>query len=181
MRIVAELSVFQWCKGRSILGFDFMRYESSGTAKPHSQRGGNVKKQNEPSGPCATAAVGDDPGDTKKRPFHEIVPDGLSIPSLDVFERKEVLPMLAQHIAQLPLPSQKLLAMYYYEDLPISRIAACFNLPTCRIYEILTQTVGSLGKDLTYFIQVKFQERPIAGIRLPPFPPAQARASTSTN
>ncbi len=58
----------------------------------------------------------------------------------------------AQHIAQLPLASKKLLAMYYYENLPISEIAACFNLPACRIYETLTQTVGLLGNDVLKFI-----------------------------
>ena len=55
-----------------------------------------MKKQNEVSGPCATAALADDRGDTKKRPFHEIVPDGYSISRLDVFERKEVLPLLVR-------------------------------------------------------------------------------------
>ena len=75
-----------------------------------------------------------------------------SIPSLDVLERKEMLPLLAQHIAQLPLASKKLLAMYYYENLPISEIAACFNQPACRIYETLTQTVGLLGNDVLKFI-----------------------------
>lgn len=39
-------------------------------------------------------------------------------PAWDVFERKEVLPLLAQRIAQLPLASKKLLAMYYYDNLP---------------------------------------------------------------
>jgi DNA-directed RNA polymerase specialized sigma subunit len=61
-----------------------------------------------------------------------------------VLERKEVILLLAQRIGQLPLASKKLLAMYYYENLPISEIADCFNLPGCRIYEILTQTVGLL-------------------------------------
>jgi DNA-directed RNA polymerase specialized sigma24 family protein len=111
-----------------------------------------VKKQNDVSGPYATAALADDHGDTKDQPFHEFVPDGFSIPSLDVLERKEMLPLLAQHIAQLPLASKKLLAMYYYENLPISEIAACFNLPACRIYETLTQTVGLLGNDVLKFI-----------------------------
>ena len=78
-----------------------------------------------------------------------------SIPSLDVLERKELLSLLAQRIAQLPLASKKLLAMYYYENLPISGIAACFNLPGCRIYEILTQTVGLLGNDLLKNYQTK--------------------------
>ena len=115
-----------------------------------------MKKQNEASEPCATAALADDRGDTKNRPFHEIVPDGYSISRLDVFERKEVLPLLAQRIAQLPLASKKLLAMYYYENLPISGIAACSNLPAGRIYEILTQTVGLLGRDLLNFINRNF-------------------------
>jgi DNA-directed RNA polymerase specialized sigma subunit len=68
--------------------------------------------------------------------------------SLEVLEHKEVLSLLAQRIAQLPLASKKILAMYYYENLPISEIAACFNLPACHIEEILTQTVGLLRNDL---------------------------------
>jgi DNA-directed RNA polymerase specialized sigma24 family protein len=107
-----------------------------------------VKKQNEVSGPYATVTVADDHGDAKDRPFHEIVPDGPLMPGLEVLERKEVLPRLAQRIAQLPLASKKVLAMYYYENLPISGIAAYFNLPACRIDEILTQTVGLLQNDL---------------------------------
>ena len=99
-----------------------------------------MKKQNGVSRPYATVALTDEHGDTKDQPFHEIVPDGFSIPSLNVLERKEVLPLLAQRIAQLPLASKKLLAMYYNENLPISGIAARFNLPACRIYEILRQT-----------------------------------------
>jgi hypothetical protein len=63
----------------------YLREPPSGTV----QRGGNVKKQDEVSGPCATAALADDRGDAKKRPFHEIVPDGFSTSSLDVFERNE--------------------------------------------------------------------------------------------
>ena len=77
------------------------------------------------------------------------------MPSLDVLERKELLTLLAQHIAQLPLASKKLLAMYYYENLTISEIAACFNLPAWRIYEILRQTVGLLGNDLLTVISRK--------------------------
>jgi DNA-directed RNA polymerase specialized sigma subunit len=78
-----------------------------------------------------------------------------SIPSLDVLERKAVLLRLAQRIAQLPMASKKLLAMYYYENLPIPEIADCFNLPGCRIYEIITQTVGLLGNDLSMDYQTK--------------------------
>jgi hypothetical protein len=107
-----------------------------------------VKKPNDISRPYAAVPLTDEHRDTKDQPFHNLVPDGFWIPSLNVLERKEVLPLLAQRIAQLPLTSKRLLAMYYYENLPISGIAACINLPACRIYEILRQTVGLLGNDL---------------------------------
>jgi hypothetical protein len=51
-----------------------------------------VKKQNEVSGPYATASVTDDHGDAKDRPFHEIVPDGPLMAGLEMLERREVLP-----------------------------------------------------------------------------------------
>ena len=114
-----------------------------------------MKKQNDISGPYVTVTLADWQGDTKDQPFHEIVPDAFSIPSLNLLERKEVLPLLAQRIAQLPPASKKLLAMYYYENLPISGIAGCFNLPACRIYEILSQTDGLLGNDLLQIISRK--------------------------
>ena len=53
-----------------------------------------MKKQNDVSGPYATVTLTDEHGDTKDQPFHEIVPDGFSIPSLNVLERKEVLLIL---------------------------------------------------------------------------------------
>ena len=52
-----------------------------------------MKKQNDVSGPYATVTLTDEHGDTKDQPFHEIVPDGFSFPSLDVLERKEMLPL----------------------------------------------------------------------------------------
>src|SRR6516225_9607852 len=100
------------------------------------------------------------PGSTQLRPsltimatrrialFQEIVPDGPLISSLGVSERKELLRLVAQRIAELPLPSKKVLAMYYYENLPITGIAACFNLPARQIEEIFTETVALLENDL---------------------------------
>jgi hypothetical protein len=77
-------------------------------------------------------------------PSQELVPEGPLMSAFDVLQRKDLLSLLAQRITQLPLWSQKILAMYYYENLPISRIANCFDLPACRVNEILMQTVGSL-------------------------------------
>jgi hypothetical protein len=72
--------------------------------------------------------------------------------NLDCFEDSNS----SRSFAQLPLGSRKLLAMYYYENLPTSWIAACFNLPACRVDEILTQTVGLLRNDLFGCISRKF-------------------------
>ena len=116
-----------------------------------------MKKQNEVSGPHATATLAENHGDAKDWPLQQIVQDGPSMPSLDVLERKELLTLLAQHIARLPLASKKLLAMYYYENLPISEIAACFNLPACRVDEILTQTVGLRRNHLIECIRRNFE------------------------
>jgi hypothetical protein len=108
-----------------------------------------VKKRIEVSGPDSTASFVDGHQDAKDRPIQEIARNGPSTPSLDVPECKEVLlPLLAERITQLPLESKKMLAMYYHEGLPVSGIAACFNLPPRRIDEILTQTVGLLGNHL---------------------------------
>ncbi len=103
-----------------------------------------MKRQNEAFG-LGTIAVDTGPAGVWNFPSHEFV-SGKS--GLDVLQRKDVLPRLAQRIAELPLWSQKMLAMYYYENLPISGIATCFDLPACRVNEILTQTVGSLRTEV---------------------------------
>ena len=114
-----------------------------------------------------TATIPDDHGDARDRLFHEIVRDGRPIPNFDALDRKEVLPLLAQRIAQLPLMSKKILAMCYYENLSISEIAACFNLPASRIDEILTQTVGLLGN---YLLNVSTENAATTPLFLPSQP-----------
>jgi DNA-directed RNA polymerase specialized sigma subunit len=63
---------------------------------------------------------------------------------LRVLERKEVLSLLAQHMAELPDMPKKVLAMYYYENMRLSEIAACFRLTESRICQIHTQTIALL-------------------------------------
>ena len=76
--------------------------------------------------------------------LHEIIPDDTCIAPLDALERKEVLSLLAQRMEQLPPVPKKILAMYYYENMRLSEIAACFGLTESRICQIHTQTVGLL-------------------------------------
>lgn len=76
--------------------------------------------------------------------MHEIIPDDSCNPPLEVLARKEVLSLLTQRMAELPDTPKKVLAMYYYENMRISEIAACFRLTESRICQIHTQTVGLL-------------------------------------
>jgi RNA polymerase sigma factor FliA len=86
----------------------------------------------------------DEQSEAEDQSLHEIIPDDSCIAPLEVLERKEVLSLLAQRMAQLPAVPKKVLAMYYYENMRLSEIAACFGLTESRICQIHTQTVGLL-------------------------------------
>ena len=64
----------------------------------------------------------------------------------------EVLSRLVQQIVQLPPTPKKILAMYYYENLPPAEIAACLGLTEREIDLIRARTVrllrNNLGRDL---------------------------------
>ena len=83
-------------------------------------------------------------GESEDQSLHDIIPDESCVSALDVLERKEVLSLLAQRMAKLPEMQKKVLAMYYYENMKLSEIAACFGLTESRICQIHTQTVGVL-------------------------------------
>ncbi len=86
----------------------------------------------------------DEQSDPEDQSLHEIIPDDSCVAPLDALERKEVLSLLAQRMEQLPAVPKKVLAMYYYENMRLSEIAACFGLTESRICQIHTQTVGLL-------------------------------------
>jgi len=76
--------------------------------------------------------------------LHDIIPDDSQIPASDALEKKELIQLVMQRIQQLPDMPRKILAMYYFEDLRLSEIAAAFGLSEGRISQIHTQTVLSL-------------------------------------
>ena len=86
----------------------------------------------------------DEQSEVEDQSLHDIIPDDSCIAPLDVLERKEVLSLLAQRMEQLPPVQKKVLGMYYYENMRLSEIAACFGLTESRICQIHTQTVGQL-------------------------------------
>jgi RNA polymerase sigma factor FliA len=91
----------------------------------------------------------DEQSDVEDQSLHEIIPDDSCIPPLEALERKEILSLLAQRMAQLPPVPKRVLAMYYYENLRLSDIAGCFGLTKSRICQIHTQAVASLKTSLT--------------------------------
>ena len=82
--------------------------------------------------------------DLENSSMHEIIPDDSCDPPLEVLFRKEAISLLARRMAELPDMPKKVLAMYYYENMRISDIAACFKLSESRICQIHTQTIGLL-------------------------------------
>jgi RNA polymerase sigma factor FliA len=78
-------------------------------------------------------------------------PNDSLIPAYEFPEYEEILQLLIERISQLPLTTRRILAMYYYETMPIREIAARFGLPEYRIEETRIETVDLLRK---YFLSL---------------------------
>jgi RNA polymerase sigma factor FliA len=81
--------------------------------------------------------------------LHEIIPDDGSISAADALERKEIISLLVERIEQLPELQEKVLAMYYYENMRLSEIAALFGVTESPICQIRGEAVAVLRKYLT--------------------------------
>jgi len=81
--------------------------------------------------------------------LHDIIPDDCCVSALDALERKEIISLLVERIAQLPEVQKKVLTMYYYENMPLSEIGAIFNVSDARVCQIHRQAVAVLRKYLT--------------------------------
>ena len=64
-------------------------------------------------------------------------------------KRKEIISLLAERMAQLPVLQKKVLAMYYYENMQLFKIAAIFGVTESRICQVLGQAVTPLRDYLT--------------------------------
>jgi RNA polymerase sigma factor for flagellar operon FliA len=81
--------------------------------------------------------------------LHEMIPDDSCASAIHALERKEIISLLAERMAQLPELQKKVLAMYYYENMQLSQIAAVFGLTEGRICQIRKEAVEALRKYLT--------------------------------
>jgi len=91
----------------------------------------------------------DNESDSIDQSLHDIIPDDHCISALDALERKEIISLLAKRMAQLPEVQKKVLAMYYYENMQLSQIAAIFGVTESRICQIRGQVVALLRDYLT--------------------------------
>ena len=82
--------------------------------------------------------------DVENQSLHEIIADDSCPPAYVTLERKEALELLAERMTRLPDIQKRMLAMYYYENMKIAEIAACFGVTESRICQIHTQTLRLL-------------------------------------
>jgi len=82
--------------------------------------------------------------------LHELLADETDTTGRERMEKREVLQLMAQRIAELPDIPKKILAMYYFENMRLAEIAAVFGLTESRICQIHSQTIlglrGYLGR-----------------------------------
>ena len=97
-----------------------------------------------PAGVAATVIGTPEQSELKDQSMHETIPDDSCTLAPDVLDRKEVLSLLTQRMAELPDTPKRVLAMYYHENMRLSEIASCFRLSESRICQIHTQTIGLL-------------------------------------
>jgi RNA polymerase sigma factor FliA len=72
---------------------------------------------------------------------HESIADDSQEDPFDRASRNDLKQLIAQRIRQLPQAQQKVLALYYYEDLRLHEIAEAFGLTESRISQIHAQAI----------------------------------------
>lgn len=82
--------------------------------------------------------------DSDQLALHEVIPDEAQPPIREVLEKKELVGLLAEQLHKLPEIPRKVLALYYFENMRLSEIAAAFGLTEGRISQIHTQAIISL-------------------------------------
>lgn len=82
--------------------------------------------------------------DSTESRFHERIADDAQEDALRILERRELMQLVVQQMQKMPDLTRKILAMYYFENLRLSEIAAVFSLTEGRISQIHTQAVLSL-------------------------------------
>lgn len=72
---------------------------------------------------------------------HESIPDESQTDPFEYASRSELKDLIAERLRQLPPVQQKVLALYYFEDLRLREIAEAFGLTESRISQIHSQAI----------------------------------------
>jgi RNA polymerase sigma factor for flagellar operon FliA len=72
---------------------------------------------------------------------HDSIADDTQVDPSETASRSELKVLIAQRIRQLPPIQQKVLALYYFEDLRLREIAQAFGLTESRISQIHSQAI----------------------------------------
>jgi RNA polymerase sigma factor for flagellar operon FliA len=107
--------------------------------------------------PLDSAAYCEDADDVV---LHETIEDEEQLPAREQLERKELIDLVVERLQQLPDLPKKVMAMYYFEDMRLSEIAAAFGLSEGRISQIHTQTVLSLRAFMQRILAGSIQPQP---------------------
>ena len=91
--------------------------------------------------PLDDETFGDEPSDAR---LHERIQDDAQEDALKILERREMIKLVTAQMQKMPDLTRKVLAMYYFENMRLSEIAAVFRLTEGRISQIHTQAVLSL-------------------------------------
>lgn len=81
--------------------------------------------------------------------FHEEIADERQDDASAVLQHKELVQMLAGRMQRLSVMQQKVLAMYYFEELRLAEIAVVFGVTESRICQLHTQALRVLRGYLT--------------------------------
>jgi len=91
---------------------------------------------------CLDADPG--PGSADGVSQHESIPDETQQNPSESASRSDLKELIARRIEQLPQIQQKVLALYYFEDLRLREIAEAFGLTESRISQIHSQAILSI-------------------------------------
>ena len=82
--------------------------------------------------------------DGESQSLTETLHDPTELTPFDHAESSERVEMLRDHIKELPVQNQKILMLYYIEELRLSEIAQVFSLSEGRISQIISHSIISL-------------------------------------
>lgn len=94
--------------------------------------------------PIFFVAMDQEGTDAEELSPHELIADTQQENASEQLQRKELQQLIAARIQALPNMPRKVLAMYYFENMRFSEIAAAFGVTEGRISQVHTQAVLSL-------------------------------------